>query len=62
MENKFNYYCDKDTKNTFRFQPDYQAVNTLGQATIYIQKSALKAMGIDPKDGLVITIEKGGSK
>jgi hypothetical protein len=57
--NKFNYFCDKPTKNTYRFQPDYKAVQILGQATIYLQKSALDQLGIKPDDGLIITIEKG---
>lgn len=55
---KFNYYVDKETNNTYRFQPDVLAARELGQATIYIRKDALKRLGVaDIKDGLVITIE-----
>ena len=58
---KFKYYCDKETNNTYRFQPDVLAVRELGQATIYIRKDALIKLGIkDPRDGLTITIEAGG--
>ena len=54
---KFNYYVDKETNNTFRFQPDTLAARTLGQATIYIRKDALQSLGCaDPKDGLTIEI------
>lgn len=57
---KFNYYVDKETKNTYRFQPDEAATELLGQATIYIKKSALPALGInDIKAG--ITLEIGGT-
>ena len=54
---KFNYQVDKETKNTYRFQPDAAAQDLLGQATIYIRKDALKALGIDPTKTLVISFE-----
>jgi len=54
----FNYWCDKETPGTYRFQPDEQAKELLGQATIYIKKSALPRLGIkDPRDGLVIELK-----
>jgi hypothetical protein len=54
---KYNYYCDKETKNTYRFQPDGDlARDFLGQATIYLKKSAVKALAIDPSKGLVLDI------
>jgi len=54
----FNYWCDKETNNTYRFQPDDRAKEVLGQATIYIRKSALLRLGIkDPRDGLVIELK-----
>jgi len=56
----FNYWCDKETKGTYRFQPDEQAEELLGQATIYIKKAALIKLGItDVKNGLIVDI-KGG--
>lgn len=58
---KFNYQVDKETKNTYRFQPDAAAQDFLGQATIYIRKDALKALGIDPTKTLTITISQEGS-
>lgn len=55
---KYNYYCDRETKNTFRFQPDGDlARDFLGQATIYLSKSAVKALAINPADGLVLDIQ-----
>lgn len=58
---KFSYQMDKETKNTFRFQPDAAAQDFLGQATIYIRKDALRAMGIDPRQTLVIEIKGEGA-
>lgn len=59
----FNYYVDKETTGTYRFQPDEQAKELIGQATIYIKKSALPRLGItDVKSGLVIEIKAGGEQ
>ena len=61
MNNTFHYVADKVTKNTIRFQPDTDAQAQLGQATIYIQKSALPQLGIkDPMTtGITLTIKEG---
>lgn len=55
---QFKYFCDKETKGTFRFQPDERAQEILGQATIYVRKTALPLLGVaDPKDGLLIEVK-----
>ena len=61
-DNKFNYYPDKITKNTVRYQPDAAAQQLIGQATIYIQQNWLTMNGLQPSDCLTITIEKAGKQ
>ena len=56
MLNTFTYHADKATPNTIRFQPDEQAKEVLGQATIYISKAGLKKLGLDGTT-IQITIE-----
>ena len=54
----FKYNMEKETKNTIKFYPDLAGEALLGQAALYIQKDALKEMGITkPSEGLTVTIE-----
>jgi hypothetical protein len=57
MSNKIEYVCDKETKGTFRFQPIKGEAEPAGQATIYLKKDFVKAAGIDPMKGFVMTLE-----
>lgn len=53
---KYQYFCDRETKGTFRFQPEARAERELGKATIYLSKDWLTKNKINPSDGLLIEI------
>lgn len=52
---KINYAKEKTCKNSIRFAPE--DITILGRSPIYIDTDKLKALGIDPDKGFVMTVE-----
>lgn len=53
---KIKFEFEKETKGTFRFKA---LEEDAGISTVYIKKSAIKELGLNLKDTLVITLERG---
>ena len=51
-----NYVVGKETKGTFRFAPDAEGQEVIGNATIYLPKEAIKNAGIAPNRGFEMQI------
>lgn len=52
---KVNYKKEKTCKNSIRFAPEDNSI--LGRSPIYIDTDKLAALGIDPDQGFVMTVE-----
>lgn len=53
------YSADRETKNTVKFRP---LTDNAAITAPYIEKSALKELGYEPGDTIIITIERKDSK
>lgn len=50
---------DRETKNAFRFKEDLPKGKERGDiGSIYVLKSALEKFGIDPDNGIKVTVEE----
>lgn len=54
------FILKSETKTCYRFENQNGGKET--QQTLYLKKSTVKEAGIDPRNGLLITIKDGGGE